>query len=133
MEVRRQDMYYSSANKNNNKNNNNIKSINKNNENIIITEKEENLIKENDFFNKEIIAKIAEENRKIKYKSITNDEKIERGANKCLICEEEYGEDIRLNNYCFHSYCKECIDQSSVPSICSFSSQPFSSQPVNFT
>ena len=38
-----------------------------------------------------------------------------------------------MNNYCFHSYCKECIDQTSVPSICSFWSQHFSSQPVNFT
>ena len=61
---------------------------------------------------------------------------------KCSQCEEEYakgeGGNIVMNMNCFHSYCKECIEQSASTSllcpVCHSSlPTPLSSLPINFT
>ena len=56
---------------------------------------------------------------------------------ECFLCEEEYSKDIRMNEECLHSFCKECIEQSASTSllcpIC-HSSLPssLSSLPINY-
>ena len=58
---------------------------------------------------------------------------------KCSLCEDEYREgNIVMNMDCFHSYCKECIEQSASTSlicpICHSSlPTPLSSLPINYT
>ena len=61
---------------------------------------------------------------------------------KCSQCEEEYAKgergNIVMNMNCFHSYCKECIEQSASTSllcpVCHSSlPTPLSSLPINYT
>ena len=55
---------------------------------------------------------------------------------ECILCEEEYSEDIRMNEECLHSYCFPCIQQTSSTShlcpICHLPlPSPLSSLPLN--
>ena len=56
---------------------------------------------------------------------------------ECLLCEEEYSKNIKINPNCLHSYCNECIIQSSKTSmicpICHISlPSPLSALPPNY-
>src|SRR3989344_7019010 len=72
---------------------------------------------------------------------MNNDGEIERKVwSKCFLCEEEYKEkEIRMNLECLHSYCLECIEQSSSTSLlCPICHSPLpspisSSLPFNYT